>query len=124
MADQNKDKKAKAKFTPVSESAEQKKDSGAPGGGAGRVEDVSGSGVYPASGPLPPGNAPYQAEGSFGQGERGPAGYEDSGDSELLTSDGQSDLGGQPEATKEQKGSSSQEEDAHERRAEARKASQ
>ncbi len=89
MADQEKkhEEEMKKKFTPVSQSAEQKKDSGNPGGGAGRVEDVKGSGVYPASGPLPKENAPYQSEASFGPGKRGAAGYDDSGDSEVFTTD-------------------------------------
>ncbi len=59
------------------------RDSGMPGGGEGRTDQVGGSGVYPASGPLPRGNAPVQGEASWGQGERGAAGYEDSGSSEL-----------------------------------------
>ncbi len=59
------------------------RDSGVPGGGKGRVDEVGGSGVYPASGPMPPNNAPVQGEASWGQGERGAAGYEDSGESEL-----------------------------------------
>ncbi len=75
--------KAKGKFTPVSESAEKKKDTGRPGGGAGRVEEAGGSGVYPASGPWPEGNAPLEGEMSFGQGKRGEAGYFDSGSSEV-----------------------------------------
>ncbi len=79
--DQGKDKKKK--FTPVSPEAEKKKDIGAPGGGAGRVEEAGGSGVYPASGPWPKENAPFEGEMSWGQGKRGQAGYNDSGDSEI-----------------------------------------
>ncbi len=97
MADnkqQDHEKKVKEKFTPVSESAEQKKDSGQPGGGAGRVEDVRGSGVYPASGPLPENNAPYRGQMSFGQGERGKSGYYDSGDSEITDVGDVKGLGG------------------------------
>ena len=63
---------------------EQRRESGAPGGGVGRREDVRGSGVYPASGPLPEGDAPYHGEASWGQGERGAEGYEDHGDSEAI----------------------------------------
>lgn len=59
------------------------RESGMPGGGRGRTDQVGGSGVYPASGPMPKGNAPVQGEASWGQGERGAAGYEDSGSSEL-----------------------------------------
>lgn len=57
--------------------------SGMPGGGRGRVDEVSGSGVYPASGPMPQRNAPVQGEASWGQGERGAEGYQDSGRSEI-----------------------------------------
>ncbi len=72
----------------------RQRDSGNPGGGAGRREQVGRSGVYPASGPLPPDNAPYQGMGSFGQGKRGAAGYEDSGRSEPSTYAGKKDLYG------------------------------
>jgi CBS domain-containing protein len=57
--------------------------SGLPGGGAGRKDRVGPSGVYPMSGPHPPGDAPVVWPGSWGQGKRGPAGYEDHGESEL-----------------------------------------
>lgn len=59
------------------------RNSGMPGGGQGRTDEVGGSGVYPASGPLPDENAPAQGMASWGQGERGAAGYEDHGNSEL-----------------------------------------
>ncbi|RIK42452.1 MAG: hypothetical protein DCC55_08775 [Chloroflexi bacterium] len=63
---------------------ERKRESGMPGGGQGRVEDVRGSGVYPASGPRPAGgDAPFRGMASWGQGERGAAGYENHGESEL-----------------------------------------
>jgi BON domain len=62
---------------------DRRNESGMPGGGQGRVDRVGGSGVYPASGPYPEANAPVQGEASWGQGERGAAGYEDSGTSEL-----------------------------------------
>jgi len=51
--------------------------------GAGRIDRVGPSGVYPMSGPHPPGDAPVVWPGSWGQGKRGAAGYEDHGDSEL-----------------------------------------
>jgi hypothetical protein len=60
-----------------------KRDSGVPGGGRGRKDVVRGSGVYPASGPLPRGNAPIRTEAAWGQGTRGAAGYENSGRSGL-----------------------------------------
>jgi hypothetical protein len=61
---------------------------GMPGDGAGRIEDpgTQHAGVWPMSGPLPPDpNVRAQGMASFGQGERGAAGYEDSGQSELIT---------------------------------------
>jgi len=61
-----------------------KKDSGRPGGGAGRKDRVGPSGVYPMSGPHPPGEAPAVWPGSWGQGKRGASGYEDHGESELI----------------------------------------
>ncbi|MDB6122261.1 MAG: hypothetical protein JWQ71_1254 [Pedosphaera sp.] len=60
-----------------------RQESGVPGGGRGRRDVVRGSGVYPASGPLPRSNAPIRTEAAWGQGSRGAAGYEDSGSSEL-----------------------------------------
>jgi len=62
---------------------EQKRDNGMPGGGQGRVDDVRGSGVYPASGPWPKGDAPVRGMAEWGQGGRGAAGYDDHGESEL-----------------------------------------
>lgn len=53
----------------------------------GRTTDVVGSsGVYPMSGPHPKGEAPLVWPASWGQGERGAAGYEDHGESELSIS--------------------------------------
>jgi CBS domain-containing protein len=62
---------------------DQRRESGLPGGGAGRKDEVGGSGVYPWSGPHPPGDAPLVNPGSWGQGARGGAGYEDHGESEI-----------------------------------------
>lgn len=73
MTDQRQDRAATPKEDP-------RRESGLPGGGAGRVDETGKSGVYPASGPFPPGNAPIQWAGSVGQGDR-PEGYNDSGDS-------------------------------------------
>ncbi len=59
-------------------------DSGQPGGGQGRVDEVGGSGVYPVSSSEGASDdAQVRGEASWGQGERGAAGYEDSGGSEL-----------------------------------------
>jgi len=50
---------------------------------AGRTDQVGRSGVYPASAQGAPEDAKAQGMASWGQGERGEAGYEDSGSSEL-----------------------------------------
>jgi hypothetical protein len=58
---------------------------GMPGDGAGRRDETGISGIYPLSaseGADP--NAPIVAEPAFGQGDRGAAGYNDSGDSETI----------------------------------------
>jgi hypothetical protein len=65
------------------EDARRHAESGEPGGGAGRRDEVGGSGVYPASAQNAPADAELQNQASWGQGERGAAGYEDSGPSEL-----------------------------------------
>src|SRR6266498_986609 len=62
-----------------------KREGGVPGGGQGRKDEVGKSGVYPvsqAAGASP--DAMVHGEASWGQGERGAAGYEDSGGSELI----------------------------------------
>jgi hypothetical protein len=65
------------------------RDSGQPGGGAGRRDDVGRSGVYPISGDeRPQGNAELRPLGDWAGGDRGIAGYEDSGGSELVMRDG------------------------------------
>jgi hypothetical protein len=61
---------------------------GNPGDGAGRTYDPESrhSGVFPVSGPPPDDpNATFQGMASFGQGERGVAGFQDSGQSEIFT---------------------------------------
>ncbi len=57
--------------------------SGRPGGGRNRIDRVGRTGVYPASGPFPDVNAETQDMASWGQGERGAAGYYDHGKSEI-----------------------------------------
>lgn len=59
------------------------RESGEPGGGVGRRDVVGGSGVYPASAGNVPDDAEVRTQAAWGQGERGAAGYEDSGRSEL-----------------------------------------
>ena len=61
-----------------------KRETGLPGGGAGRKDYIRKSGVYPFSGPSPKGDAPTVLAGSWGQGERGAAGYADHGESGMM----------------------------------------
>jgi hypothetical protein len=58
-------------------------ESGEPGGGAGRRDEVGGSGVHPASAGEAPADSEIRTQAGWGQGERGAAGYQDSGSSEL-----------------------------------------
>jgi len=67
----------------------KKKDDGLPGGICGRKDEVGRSGVYPMSGPHPPGAAEVRSQAAWGQGERGAPGYEDHGSSELSYEGGQ-----------------------------------
>lgn len=71
-------------------------DSGMPGGGVGRKEGPFNTPVYPVSADSgAPGDAQVENENAWGQGQRGAAGYQDSGGSSL------DDLG-QREAQQEQ----------------------
>lgn len=63
---------------------DERRESGQPGGGAGRKDEVGGSGVYPASAGKAPEDAELRSQAAWGQGDRGPAGAEDSGSSELF----------------------------------------
>jgi Raf kinase inhibitor-like YbhB/YbcL family protein len=83
--------------------AEERRESGLPGGGAGRKDEVGRSGVYPMSGPHPASDAEIRGQASWGQGERGAAGYEDHGSSELTYEGGQL-LGGYSTEEQEQHG--------------------
>ncbi len=66
----------------------EKGDKGLPGGGKGRKDETGITNVYPASGPVtPPGDAKLQPMGTFGQADRGPEGYQDSGGSEIIPDD-------------------------------------
>jgi hypothetical protein len=68
---------------------EQRSDAGVPGGGRGRRDETGHSGVYPLSSSQgASGDAPIKDEHSWGQGARGAAGYEDSGESEIMVDDG------------------------------------
>lgn len=77
---------------------DQRRDSGLPGGGVGRREEPGHTGVYPMSSPEGANpDAPLQNENAWGQGERGAAGYQDSGDSEPLNMARDSEEGEQDE---------------------------
>jgi hypothetical protein len=68
---------------------EARRESGLPGGGHGRIDETGTSGVYPVSEMEGAGgDAPVRGEMGWGQGERGAAGYYDSGSSEITMSDG------------------------------------
>ena len=65
-------------------------ESGVPGGGAGRRDEVGPTGVYPMSGGIPAGkHLEIRTPAAWGQGDRGAEGYNDSGGSELVMRDGQ-----------------------------------
>lgn len=67
-----------------------RRESGEPGGGAGRRDEVGPTGVYPMSGGIPAGKHPeIRTPAAWGQGDRGAEGYNDAGGSELVTRDGQ-----------------------------------
>ncbi len=69
---------------------DSRRESGQPGGGAGRRDEVGPTGVYPMSGGLPPGKHPeIRTPAEWGQGDRGAEGYNDAGGSELVWRDGQ-----------------------------------
>jgi hypothetical protein len=79
------EKKVKrAKASRPSPRAMRLRESGRPGGGAGRKDEVGRSGVYPMSGPRPTGAAEIKTMAAWGQGQRGAEGYEDAGSSELV----------------------------------------
>jgi dienelactone hydrolase len=80
---------ARKKNVGKEELAARQRESGQPGGGQGRKDEVGRSGVYPMSGPHPPGRAEIRTAGAWGQGERGAAGYEDHGSSQLTYEGGQ-----------------------------------
>jgi len=67
-----------------------RRESGQPGGGTGRRDEVGPTGVYPMSGGIPPGHhLDVRTPASWGQGDRGADGYNDAGGSELVYRDGQ-----------------------------------
>ncbi len=65
--------------------ADERRESGHPGGGQGRTDEVGHSGVQPVSIPhAPRADAVIRGMAEWGQGERGAAGYQDHGESELV----------------------------------------
>jgi hypothetical protein len=76
---------------------------GMPGDGAGQREEPGRTGVHPASAGWPEGEMELVREGAWGQGDRGLAGYEDHGESELASGmappgESRGSLTSQPEA--------------------------
>src|SRR5258708_29132839 len=71
-----------------------KQDSGQPGGGKGRIDEVTGSPVYPGSGPLPSGDAEVRTPGSFVHGQLDEQGRPVEGGSEIIMTDQGAVLGG------------------------------
>jgi len=70
--------------------ADARRESGEPGGGAGRREEVGPTGVYPMSAGIRGGkHLEIRNPASWGQGDRGAEGYNDAGSSELTWRDGQ-----------------------------------
>jgi hypothetical protein len=82
--------KSKSRPDRPDESGQQDPESGEPGGGKGRRDEVGPTGVYPMSGGIPPGHhLEVRTPAAWGQGERGAEGYNDAGGSELVMRDGQ-----------------------------------
>jgi Ala-tRNA(Pro) deacylase len=70
------------------------RESGLPGGGRGRVDEVGRTGVYPASGPFPSGPAEIRTPGTWVHGQRDESGREVEGGSEIIFFQGKTLLGG------------------------------
>src|SRR5262249_51986955 len=84
MADERKRKDS------AQSAGDARRESGEPGGGQGRRDEVGKSGVYPMSGGIPEGkHLEIRNPASWGQGDRGAEGYNDAGGSELVYRDGQ-----------------------------------
>jgi Ala-tRNA(Pro) deacylase len=72
-----------------------KRESGEPGGGRGRVDVVGHSGVYPGSGPYPPGAATVRTPAEFVHGQRDDEGREVEGGAGLTYREDGTLLGGE-----------------------------
>lgn len=75
-------------------SAGPERDSGQPGGGKGRVDEVGRSPVYPGTGPFPSGDAEVRTPGSFVHGQVDDQGRPVEGGSEIIMTDEGVVLGG------------------------------
>jgi hypothetical protein len=74
----------------VARDESQRRESGEPGGGQGRVDVTGQSRVHPLSAGVDPNrNAEIRTQAAWGQGDRGPEGVNDAGGSELTMRDGQ-----------------------------------
>lgn len=83
-------KRTKTKKPERQDEPDSRRESGKPGGGQGRRDEVGPTGVYPMSAGIPPGrHLEIRTMASWGQGERGAEGYNDAGGSELVWRDGQ-----------------------------------
>lgn len=71
-----------------------RRESGLPGGGQGRIDEVGLSGVYPGSGPWPAGAVEIRSPASFVHGQTDAEGRQVEGGSELIYFQGQTLLGG------------------------------
>ena len=73
---------------------EQRRESGLPGGGQGRIDQVGLFGVYPGSGPWPAGVIEIRSSASFAHGQTDDEGRPVEGGSELIYFEGRALLGG------------------------------
>jgi hypothetical protein len=71
-----------------------RRESGLPGAGQGRIDEVWLSGVYPGSGPWPAGAVEIRSPASFVHGQTDAEGHPVEGGSELIYFQGQTLLGG------------------------------
>jgi len=71
-----------------------RRESGLPGGGQGRIDEVGLSGVYPGSGPWPTGAVEIRSPASFVHGQTDAEGRQVEGGSELIYFQGRTLLGG------------------------------
>jgi hypothetical protein len=79
-----KKRSARKSAAPNRSDAQKRRESGEPGGGQGRRDEVGPSGVYPRDADNIPGDAEVRMAGSWGGGD-----YNESGGSELVYRDGQ-----------------------------------